>query len=76
MLGYMFMDGLFSFPNVQLIAFLLALYGIDAIALFVCWCFVLGVDQSLTEGVGGFELHRDVLLLEVSPFPKFQKDTG
>ena len=41
------------FPQ-QFIAFFLALYGIDKIALFVRWCFVLGVDQSLSEGVGGF----------------------
>ena len=61
------MDGLFSFPDVQFIAFFLALYGIVNIALFVTWCFVLGVDQSLSEGVGGFELHRDVMFLEDSP---------
>ena len=50
MLGHSFMEGLFSFPNVPFIAFFLALYGTD-IALFVSWCFVLGVDQSLSEGV-------------------------
>ena len=62
-----FLDGLFSFPNVQFIAFFLALYGIDNIALLVLWCFVLGVDQSMSEGVGVFELHRDVMFLEDSP---------
>ena len=40
------MDRLFSFPNVQFIAFVLALYGIDGIALFV-----LGMDQSLGQGL-------------------------
>ena len=59
-----FMEGLFSFPNAQFIAVLLALYGIDDIALFVSWCFVLGVNQSMFEGVGGFELHWDVVFLE------------
>ena len=43
--------GCFSFPNV---------YSIDDIALFVSWCFVLAVDQSLSECVGRFELHWDV----------------
>ena len=52
------MDGLFRFPNVQCIAFFLALYGIDNAALFVPWC-------------GGFELHRNVLffLLNFSETP-------
>ena len=63
MLCHSFMERLFSFPDVQFIAFYLALYGIDNIALFGPWCFVLGVDQSLSEGVGGFELHRDVMSL-------------
>ena len=67
MLCHTLMAGLFSFPIVQFIAFFLALYGIDDIALFVSWCFVLGVDQSLSEGVGGLELHRDVPFLEDSP---------
>ena len=46
-LGHLFMEGLFSFPNVQFTAFLLAPYGIDDIALFVSWCFALGANQSL-----------------------------
>ena len=62
-----FMDGLFRFPNVQFVAFFLALYGFHDVALFVPWCFVLGVDQSLSEGVGEFELKRDVMFLEDSP---------
>ena len=66
---HMLMDGLFSFPNVQFIAFFPALYGIDNIALFVPWYFVLGMDQFLSEGVGGFELHRHVMFLE--DFPEF-----
>ena len=66
-LCHMFMDGLFGFPKVQFIAFFLALHGIDATALFVSWCFVLGVVQSLSEGVGGFKLHRDVMFMEDSP---------
>ena len=49
-LCHTFMDRLLSFLKVQFIAFFLALYGIDEIALFVPWCFVLGVDQSLYEG--------------------------
>ena len=53
-LCHMLMEGLFSFPNVHFIAFFLALYGTDDIALFVSWCFVLGVDQSLSEGLFNF----------------------
>ena len=45
------------------------LYGRDAIVLFVSWCFVIGVDQSLSEGDGGFEPHWDIVFLEV--FPEF-----
>ena len=67
MLGHLFMEGLFRFTSVQLIAFLLALYGIDDIALLVSWCFVLGVNQSLSEGVGVFTLPWDVMFLEDSP---------
>ena len=50
------MEALFSFPGVQFVAFLLALYGRDDIALFVSWCFVLGVDQwtSGCRAFGGF----------------------
>ena len=58
---------LIRFLNVQFIAFFLVLYDIDDIALFVSWCFALEVDQFLSEGVGGFELHRDVMFLEDSP---------
>ena len=61
------MEGLFGFPNIQFIAFLLALIGIADIAPFVYRCLVLGVDQSLSEGVGGFVLPRDVVFLEDSP---------
>ena len=53
MLGLSFIEGLFS---IQVIAFFLALYGTDVIALFVSGCFVFGADQFLSEGVGGFEL--------------------
>ena len=67
MLCHTFINGLFSFPNVQFIAFLMALYGIEDIALFASWWVVLGVDQSLSEGVGGFELHLGVVCLEGSP---------
>ena len=55
-LGHLFMKRLFSFPNLKFIAFPLALHGIDYIAFFVSWCFVLG-----------FELHWDVVYLEDSP---------
>ena len=72
----MFMDGLYSFLNVRFIAFFPVLYGRDDIALVASRCFVLGVDQSLSEGVGGCELHRHVMFLEDSPefFPKPQTD--
>ena len=35
MLAHLLIDGLFSFPNVQFNAFLLALHGIEDIALFL-----------------------------------------
>lgn len=40
-LGHSFMEGLFSLPNVQFLAFLPALYSIDNIVLFLSWCLVL-----------------------------------
>ena len=58
------MKRLFSLPNVQFIALLLALFGKDNIALIVSCYFVLGVNQSLSVGVGGFELHWDAVFLE------------
>ena len=45
-------------------------------ALFVSCCFVFGVDQSLSEGVGGFELHWDVVFLEDSSDSKNSRQIG
>ena len=47
-------------------AVLLALCSIDGIVLFVS-CFVLGQDPFLFQGVGGFELHWNVVFLKDSP---------
>ena len=65
MLGHSFMEGLFSFTSVQFIAFLLALYGIDDIALFVSWCFVVRLTSFCLKGVGGFELHWDIVFWRI-----------
>ena len=47
------MDGLFSIPNVQFFAFFLALYGIDDIAL--CLCFLsLGRTSLCLRMLEGF----------------------
>ena len=73
-LGHLLMEAPFGFPSVQFIGLLLAPYGRDDIALCVSWCFVLGVDQSLCEGAGGFELHRDVVFLEDSR--EFSQNSG
>ena len=67
MLGHAFVQWLFCFPNVEVFAFLIALDSIHQIAFVGLWCFGLRMYQSLTESVGGFEIHGDTVFVKDPP---------
>lgn len=53
--------GLFSLTNKQLSRFFTATDRINQVTLFMLGCFVLRVDQSLSEGVTRFKMNREVV---------------
>lgn len=61
--AYAFVAALFS----KILAFHIALYYMHNIILLVSWCFVLGVDQSLSKGVAGLEVYWVVVFTEDLP---------
>lgn len=64
-----FMEKLIYLPNVQICAGLTALnIIIKYITLFMPGCFVLRMDNFLTQSVAGFEVNRDMFIEDPPEF--------
>ena len=67
MLCHALVKWLFGLSDVEVWAFLTALYSIHHVVKSVFWSFVFRVNQFVSECVAGSEVHWDVVLGENSP---------